>query len=260
MPISTTGRVRLAQCRRKRGVRHEARSCPPPRICGTVPTESACMPSKNLLGVEDARAFEPAAAGATDAGSVRRSDAGTGDKQRVVDQRTRPGSSFRVIDVNDVRHFLKRVERDARRQQNRRALERNVGSQAACSTAAKECDEKIEVFEKSEEIEIQQQRNRSSSRLPLRDIFGAADRLGDRRNPRRVEISDEDKKSPVPPAVKEIARDEQQHVLPPPPQGPVDENDDREEENVNWRIEEHGLIREAIVAWYLPTAALFSTF
>ena len=95
--------------------------------------------------------------------------------------------------------------------------------------------EEVAVFEKSKETEVDAQRgDQQHASSPPGSFF--RNPLGDQ----VVDAGGEDhqqQKSPVPPAVKKIARAQEKNVLAAPVQAPVNENNQGQEEEIDWGIE-----------------------
>src|SRR5262249_32917523 len=99
------------------------------------------------------------------------------------------------------------------------------------------CLKEIEVLEEAEETEVDGKgKGKQQAALDngLRAIDGqGAEEIYGRRD------GDEDQEAPIPPAVKEIARREQEKVLRPVGKTPVDQDYQRQKYEVDGRIKKH---------------------
>src|SRR5208337_914865 len=97
--------------------------------------------------------------------------------------------------------------------------------------------EEIEVLEESQEAQVHGQGERQQDAATMR-ILGAIDKVS-------AMIVDESgdqyqgEKSPVPPTVEEITRNEEEAILGLPGEDPIDQYDDGQENEEDWRVEEH---------------------
>src|SRR6266853_4034350 len=98
-------------------------------------------------------------------------------------------------------------------------------------------DEEVEVFEEAQKCEVQNKRE-DQKRFAASGITSAG-------NPESNEIVQRSRqhhqaqKSPIPPAIEEIAGRQQHPVLFPPGQAPVNQDDDDQEQEINWAVEQH---------------------
>src|SRR5579864_6937631 len=101
----------------------------------------------------------------------------------------------------------------------------------------KRIDEEVEVFEKPQKSEVQNQ-GEDQKGFATSGIGGAV-------NPESDEIVQrggqhhQSQKSPIPPAVEEVTGGQYHPVLPSPGKPPVDQDDDDQEQKINWAVEQH---------------------
>src|SRR5262245_46992260 len=173
------------------------------------------------------------------------------DEQRVIDERLRR-LEFSVVDVDDVRDSLKRIERNPRRQEDSQRRDRRRRHPERRHQPFERLGEEIEILEYAEETEVEDQRERQEAPPAPCDRRRGDVTGGKKIDDRRSE--NQRKKPPVPPAVKEVAGRQQENVLARPRrQAPVDHHDRDEEDEIDGCIEEHMRARvdsSSASAWF----------
>src|SRR5271165_5962334 len=124
------------------------------------------------------------------------------------------------IDIDYVCDFLEGVEGDAGRKQNPQQRHRNVVETHRRQHSGERLDEEIEILEESEKAKVNNQRQDQEG-PSLHGILQSGEL------PRYQKINagatcHQKQESPIPPTVKEIACGEQEDILRPPAQFPID--------------------------------------
>ncbi len=157
------------------------------------------------------------------------------DEQRVVHQRI-GGAQLAPVDVDDVGDFLKGVEGDRWWQHD--APDRARHMQSCQRGHVREgIDEETEVLEETQAAEIQYEGEREQE--PALRRGGAGLKTAGDEVVHHGGGAHQQQKAPVPPAVEEVACGEQEQVLRAQPQPPVEQYDERQEDDVDGRIEIH---------------------
>ena len=161
------------------------------------------------------------------------------DKRREIDETARR-LQVPAVNVNGIGEGLKRIKADAHRQNHleRRDVHRHARRRPRIDPAV---DEEVAVLEVTQQSKVHQQRHpepRLLGAFLLRSFDLQTDEVihqGGKRN--------QPQKPPIPPPVKHIARDDEQHVLRPEiplHDEPIQSEDDRQEEQEFRGVEEHG--------------------
>ena len=158
------------------------------------------------------------------------------DEERVVDQGV-GRLELPVVHVDDVGDFLERVERNAGRQQDAEHRDGRLMEPERLQRRSERVHEEVEVLERAEEAEIDDERQRQE-RAPSLAVVGPRDGF------RTIEVDnrrrgDEREKPWIPPPVEDITGDEQHHVLLAPSETPVGERHERQKDDVDRGIEKH---------------------
>ena len=158
------------------------------------------------------------------------------DEHREVEQAA-GGFDVSAVDVEGIRHTVERVEGDAHREQDSQHRRGQVDAEVAEEVGAV-AGEEVEVLEEPEDPEVHHQADGE-------DPLAALSVLGDLQQPADGVVGQrghhqQPEEPPVEGSVEHVGGDQQQHVLGPPGQQPVENQDEGQEGGVLQRVEGHG--------------------
>ena len=142
------------------------------------------------------------------------------------------------VDVHDVSDFLKRIKRNPRRKNDAKQRQWNVVKAEVVQHPDEGAGKKIKILENSENGEVQDERE--DEPLPAMWILlRRNDFLSDQKIHRGA-ANHEREKPPVPPAVKEVTRQQKKDILGTAVQPPKKKNDRDQEQEESGGIKKHG--------------------
>src|SRR3954469_16184361 len=156
------------------------------------------------------------------------------DEERVVDQGIGRLQAA-LVDVDDVRNFLKCVKRDPGWKEDSQRRGRSVVEPESFERCRERVHEEVEVLKRTKEPEVDDEGDRQQQFAPC-PVVGARDRS------RAVEIDDrrrgnQCKEAWIPPPVEHVAGEKEQVILWSPPETPIGEDDQGQEDDANRCIE-----------------------
>jgi len=159
------------------------------------------------------------------------------DEQRIV-QKVFGGFKFAFVDVDDVGHFLERVKRDCRWQNDLEERMRDSMHTKHIQGVYRGVEKEIQILEVCEKTEVHYQRQDKQTPT-LSGILNRADSLTDNIVNHRG-CRHEQKKPPVPPSVEDVAGGQKHYVLATVSQTPIDGRNQDQECEIDGGIKQQG--------------------